>query len=480
MRALRFRLVRARGRANENQNFINTLMSKRTVISARESGVDCRLIIDTTAKKNDNSNGDATRLTTAPLQAKNNLIPPTSAIRPPKCLDNDDNATSTNQEQTQADSDEDGNDYVPKWARSSKAEQPNNSGDDNVGVNDSEQRQYDSFIDHDDDKDERFDPTDSLPPFADDASKALYREINLLEQQRDEAEKSTRSYSERISNLTDHLHSIRQEIEHTNSLVVAKKSEVGTEAHLLSLSKRELGHRLRDAMAIESNNLTTKNNINNVRGQIKAAEDELEKLRTNFNWNQEELEQWATAATKKEEESLALQKYALSDELKIKELTLNIEDLTKISVEKKALLENEVTETKLNQVELEKLAEKFTTRHGERRQLLQQWKNTIESMNERDVDINALAGQYALLTQKEEVSRIASQTSKDEILVLQVSVARYYLCVPSSILSTPLTFNDSFLSRLRGIAFRKTLIARNVFCKQSAKTYPRFKRVRMH
>lgn len=413
--------------SNENQNFINTLMSKRTVIiSARESGVDRGLIIDTTAKKNDNSNGDATRLTTASLQAKNKLIPPTSAIRPPKRLDNDDNATSTNQEQKQADSDEDRNEYVPKWARSSQAEQPNNSGEDNGGVNDSERRQDDSFIDND--KDERFDPIDSLPPFADDASKALYREVKLLEQQRDEAEKSTRSYSERISNLTDHLRSIRQEIEHTNSLVVAKKSEVSTEAHLLSLSKREIGHSLRDAMAIESNNLTTKNNINNVRGQIKAAEDELEKLRTDLNWNQEELEQWATAATKKEEESLALQKYALSDELKIKELALNIEDLTKISVEKKALLENEVTETKLNQVELEKLAERFTTRQDERRQLLQQWKNTIESMNERDVHINDLAGQYALLTQKEEESRIASQTSKDQILVLQVRRQILFVC----------------------------------------------------
>jgi len=394
------------------------MSSKRTVISAREGGVDRGLIIDTTVKKNDNSNGDATRLTTATWQAKKKSIPPISAaIRPPQRLDNDVNATSD--EQKQADTDEDGNDYVSKWARNSKAEQPNNSDDGDGGVNDFERG-------HDD---ERFDPTDALPPFADDASKALYREIKLLEQQRDEAAKSTRSYNERISNLTDHLHSIRQEIDHTNSLVVAKKSEVSTEAHLLSLSERELGQSLRDTMAIESNNLTTKNTINNVRGQIKAAEDELEKLRTDLNWNQEELEQWATAATKKEEESLALQKYALSDELKIKELTLNIEDLTKISVEKKALLENEVTETKLNQVELEKLAERFDNRHDERRQLLQQWKTTIESMNDRDVAITDLAGQYASLTQKEEESRIASQTSKDEILVLQVSVVSYIICV---------------------------------------------------
>lgn len=99
--------------------------------------MDRGLIIDTTVKKNDNSNGDATRLTTATSQAKKKSIPPISAaIRPPQRLDNDVNATSD--EQKQADTDEDGNDYVSKWARSSKAEQPNNSDDGDGGVNDFE------------------------------------------------------------------------------------------------------------------------------------------------------------------------------------------------------------------------------------------------------------------------------------------------------------------------------------------------------
>ena len=172
-----------------------------------------------------------------------------------------------------------------------------------------------------------------------------------------------------------------------------------------------------------------------MRSQIKAAADELEKLRTDLNWNQEELEQWATAATKKEEESLALQKYALSDELRIKELTLTIEDLTKLSVEKKTLLENEVTETKSNQSELEKLAERFKNRHDERRQLLQQWKDTIESMNDRDKAINELAGQYAGLTQKEEDAKNVLYTNRDQYGFLEVRLSPY-CCLP--ILSNPL------------------------------------------
>ena len=301
---------------------------------------------------------------------------------------------------------EDEIDYVPRWARSSKTK----THDDD----DSDQQQ-DSLSD-----DEQFSPTDGLPPFADEASRALHREIKLLEQRRDEAASSTRSHKERIGIINDHLRCIRQEIDHTNSLVAAKKSEVDTEEHLLSLSQREIGQSLRDTSGLENGNVAVQKDIKSARSQTKTAEDELEKLRTDLNWNQEELEQWATAATKKEEESLALQKYTLADELKIKDLTLTIEDLTKLSVEKKTLLENEVTETKSNQTELEKLAERFKSRHDERRQLIQQWKDTIESMNNRDQTINELSGQYAGFAQREDESKKSLYMNREQYEFLEV------------------------------------------------------------
>ena len=308
---------------------------------------------------------------------------------------------------------EDEMDYVPKWARSSKQAATNDEEEDERS--DGSHQKY-----NDNDTSEQFSPTDELPPFADEASIALHREIKLLEQRRDQAASSTRSHKERTDIINDHLRSIRQEIDHTNSLVAAKKSEVDTEEHLLSISQRELGQSLRDTSSLESGNAAIQQKIKSAQSQIKVAQEELETLRTDLNWNQEELEQWATAATKKEEESLALQKYKLADELKIKELTLTIEDLTKLSVDKKSLLENEVIETKSNQTELEKLAERFKNRHDERRQLLQQWKDTIESMNNRDQAINELAGQYAEFAQKEDATKKSLYMNREQFEFLEV------------------------------------------------------------
>ena len=293
--------------------------------------------------------------------------------------------------------------YVPRWASSSN-EAPSLADVDTSS----------SDIDNESD----VSPVDELPPFSDEESKALHREIKLLEQRRDDAAKSARSHKERIEVINDHLHSIRQEIEHTNSLVAAKNSEVDTEEHLSSLSQRELGQCSRDTSGVNDSISAKQKKISGCKNKLVSVENELEKLKTDLNWNQEELEQWATAATKKEDENLILQKYTSADELRIKELALAIEDLTKISVEKKSLLENEVTETRSNQTELDKLAERFKNRHDERRQLIQQWKDTIESMNNRDQAIGLLASQYSDLAKKEDDAKdvLAESRSQHEML----------------------------------------------------------------
>lgn len=274
----------------------------------------------------------------------------------------------------------DGNEYIPRWARSSR---PPIEREENSGEMDSSKIEDENFS------------ADELISFSDEESKALHQEIKLLEQRRDEASTAVQTNRERVDVITDHLHIVRQEIDHTNSLLTAKKSEMETEEHFLSLANRELGQYERDASGLDNDAAIKEKNIKSTANRIQALTGELDKLRSDFNWNQEELEQWASVAAKKEEENFALQKYALADEVKIKELTLTIDDLTKKSVEKKSMLENEVTETKSNQTELEKLAERFKIRHGERRGLIKQWKDTIESMNKRDRAITELAEQYS-------------------------------------------------------------------------------------
>ena len=298
--------------------------------------------------------------------------------------------------------------YVPKWGR--------RDDESSVASQGSWRR------DEDDDEDGGpYIPTDSLPPFADEESRTLYREIRLLEQQRDAASSATRSNKERIAIIDDHLQNIRSEIDHSNSLVAAKKDELEAEERLMSLSQRETNQVQRDASSLKDEFGRTKNLIRTLEAQAASQQDELEKLRMDLNWNQEELEQYATATAKKEEETLLLNRYTLQDELKIKELTLSIEDLTKLSLSKKNTLDNEVTETRSKQQELEKLNDRFKSRHADRRQLINQWKDTIESMKNRDAMVNELANQYAGHSDREDERKQSLGVKREEYESLEAS-----------------------------------------------------------
>ena len=96
--------------------------------------------------------------------------------------------------------------------------------------------------------------------------------------------------------------------------------------------------------------------LKTLQSQIRATNEESKKLKIALNWNQEELEQWATVASKREG-NLALEKYTRSDEIKIKELTLKIESASKNLVQNQSALVNEATVTHTSQIEPDKTAE---------------------------------------------------------------------------------------------------------------------------
>uniref|UniRef100_A0A6U6L7L3 Coiled-coil domain-containing protein 39 n=1 Tax=Odontella aurita TaxID=265563 RepID=A0A6U6L7L3_9STRA len=263
--------------------------------------------------------------------------------------------------------------YRPRWGSSSNHHESNDIDDE--------------------DEEEAF--VDDLPIFANESNKALHLESKRLEKQRDEAEKEAKSHNDRVEIMTEHLQNVKQEIDHTNGLVAAKKKEINTEDHLMALADRESGIGRSEIKKAEDSARVERERFKDLQTQLHRANEDTEKLKLALNWNQEELEQWATAATKKEEDNLALQKYTRADEMKIKELTLAIENLTKVSVEKQAQVENETTETQTRQVELDKTAESFKVQHTERRQLIKQWQETVETMRSRDKEINDISTKYA-------------------------------------------------------------------------------------
>ena len=266
-----------------------------------------------------------------------------------------------------------------------------------------------------------------LPIFASDECRRLHQLTKQLEIERDETAKEIRENRDRISIMRDHLSDVRQEIDNTNALFAAKTKEIATEKHLIAIDERERAAIVAEMKVTDATITKEKEKLRAMQNKIHVLIDEREKLKLDLNWNQEELEQWATAAAKKDGDSLALEKYTRADEVKIKELTLKLENMTKKSVNKTAELENEIAENQAKKLEVERLAKTFREQHEERRLLVNQWQETVNAMKDRDSKINELSNTYIDVQQELDIQRSILAEKKESLEMLKVGCVKSVL-----------------------------------------------------
>lgn len=142
----------------------------------------------------------------------------------------------------------------------------------------------------------------------------------------DEGIKDTK---DRMAVMVEHLKNVQQELVNTQQLCDAKNREVETEEHIKQLASREVGRVLQDMGKAEQQMFELQDRLNLTQNHIFRGNENMDAFKLQMNWNQEEIEQWALAAKQKEEDNLALQKYQRADEMKIKEMNLALEKLTK-------------------------------------------------------------------------------------------------------------------------------------------------------
>ncbi|RXN35356.1 coiled-coil domain-containing 39 [Labeo rohita] len=250
-------------------------------------------------------------------------------------------------------------------------------------------------------------------PVANAENRALEEELQKKQKEQLNLENKVNKNKDVINALTEHLKNLRQEVSHTQALCKAREKETESEVHFRALAERETGRLKQEITQLESQLKTLNEKKNAQENNIFKATQKLDELKSQLNWDQQTLEAWLQESAHKDEDTMAIIKYAKQDESKIRELTLNIEKLTLEANQKRKTLDNEVTESVTAQVALDKTAESFRQAHIERQEMISQWENTIEQMRKRDKEIQQCAMLQAEVNQVIREKKVLLKERKD-------------------------------------------------------------------
>lgn len=228
------------------------------------------------------------------------------------------------------------------------------------------------------------DPQKNFPEYANELNKQLNQNIIKLKKQAQILDKKIEDYSERYQIMEQHYKNIIQEVKNTQQLAQEKHQEIEQEKHFSLILERQIGKLFKNQKQKEGYINQLREKLNEIQKKIFSGNQRLEKLKMEINWNQEEKEMWQLAVKQKEEDKIFIERHQRTDDLKIKELTIDIEKLTTEKNKLESELKTEVTETQALQIEIEKISQEYKIQNEERTKLFQHWDTLIQKIAEKN------------------------------------------------------------------------------------------------
>ncbi|KAF6771165.1 hypothetical protein AHF37_09753 [Paragonimus kellicotti] len=187
------------------------------------------------------------------------------------------------------------------------------------------------------------------------------------------------------------MKNVKQETAYTAALCELRTKQTEDEEHQRKLAEREQGRLRQEFGRIEKLREEVGEKKSRLEDLAYRSRSELEKLSTNTGASKEALDNWLKTVETRNEDMLIMKRYIKEDDSKLKELDLELQQLTTKLREKKGVLDTCYTKTQTYQLGLDGISEETRAAYTERDMLIAQWENVINQMRQRDNELRVLA-----------------------------------------------------------------------------------------
>uniref|UniRef100_A0A8C6SRV7 Coiled-coil domain-containing protein 39 n=1 Tax=Neogobius melanostomus TaxID=47308 RepID=A0A8C6SRV7_9GOBI len=222
-------------------------------------------------------------------------------------------------------------------------------------------------------------------------NRVLIEELINTEKQRLQLEQKLEHNKNKKQLNTEDLKNLKQTLESTEALYRTMVKEEETEKHLTALAEREAGLLAKETLKMNNELKLMGERSNTMENHVFKTKQRLNEFQNQMNWDQQTMDAFLEESLRKDEDTMAIIKYAQQDEQRIKSLTLAIEKKTAEANEKRKAQDKELTETLLTQIALDKTTVNLHQIHQETQQLIQQWEFTVKQMKQRDNEMQQCA-----------------------------------------------------------------------------------------
>ncbi|XP_072297321.1 coiled-coil domain-containing protein 39 [Eucyclogobius newberryi] len=231
-------------------------------------------------------------------------------------------------------------------------------------------------------------------------NRALIEELINKEKQLLQLEQKLEKKKDTKQTQTGYLKILKQTLENTEAFYRAMVREEEKGKHLTALAEREAGRLAQESSKMNNELRLLDDRSNMMENQIFKIKQKLQDFKNQMNWDQQTMDAFLEESVSKDEDTMAIIKYAQQDEQKIKSLTLAVEKKTVEANEKRKVLEKELTETLSTQIALDKTTDNLRQVHQETQQLIQQWEFTLKQMKQRDNEMQHYAIKLSEMNQQ--------------------------------------------------------------------------------